>query len=231
MSTRGNLQPAKISSMDGSIVVECMFNPDTYTVSYSNTYTSSSNSGVPTAKKQKGSKTPEVRVPPQVKFSSYGRPSLTLPDLLFDTYETPSKDLTETIEKLEKFMSPSDGKYDNPATEPPEVKFEWSKFSFQAFITSLKITYTMFDKDGTPVRAKVNMTFMESTDYKNKKQNPTSGGGPIEEIREVTAGDRLDLIAADIYGDSTKWRLIADRNGITDPRTLRPGQKLTIPSR
>ncbi|MCP5099187.1 MAG: LysM peptidoglycan-binding domain-containing protein, partial [Chloroflexi bacterium] len=54
--------------------------------------------------------------------------------------------------------------------------------------------------------------------------------GPKTQIWHVSAGDRLDTIAAKIYGDATKWRIIATRNQITDPLQLYPGQQLTIPS-
>jgi nucleoid-associated protein YgaU len=90
----------------------------------------------------------------------------------------------------------------------------------------------MFTKDGIPVRAKVDVTFTQHkdrNDYTYQKQNPTSGGGPIEERRQVIAGDRLDAIAAEVYKDSTKWRLIAERNNIQNPLGLRPGQYLIIP--
>ena len=39
----------------------------------------------------------------------------------------------------------------------------------------------------------------------------------------VQKGETLDRISARHYGDSTKWRLIADANGIIDPLALRPG--------
>jgi nucleoid-associated protein YgaU len=37
------------------------------------------------------------------------------------------------------------------------------------------------------------------------------------------------LIAARAYGDATRWRAIAEYNGITNPLALRPGQRLMIP--
>jgi nucleoid-associated protein YgaU len=90
--------------------------------------------------------------------------------------------------------------------------------------------FTMFLKDGKPVRASVNVTFTQYKDLNDYPgQNPTSGGGPIERVRTVIAGDRLDVIAAEVYGDATKWRAIAVYNGIVDPLTLRPGTRLNIP--
>jgi len=36
-------------------------------------------------------------------------------------------------------------------------------------------------------------------------------------VRTVGAGDRLPLIAAEVYGDPRLWRPIAEANGIDDP--------------
>jgi nucleoid-associated protein YgaU len=92
--------------------------------------------------------------------------------------------------------------------------------------------FTLFKSDGTPVRAKVEVTFTQHKDVNDyPNQNPTSGGGDVERIWRVTAGDRLDTIAYQVYGDAARWRAIAERNGIVNPLRLRAGQQLIIPMR
>ncbi len=212
-TTRSSLRAAKISTLDGRITVHCMFNPENYTVKKTNHYDDGE----------------ELRTPQKPVFKRYGRSSLTLSKLIFDTYET-GTDLTTTTNKLWDLMRPADPS--NPESDPPEVKFEWSTFSFQAFVSELSINYKLFDKDGNPVRAEVSITFKESEDptrHPHQRQNPTSGGGPMQQVRRVVQGDRLDLIAAEEYGDSTRWHIIAEHNHITNPLALRPGQLITIP--
>lgn len=46
---------------------------------------------------------------------------------------------------------------------------------------------------------------------------------------EVEEGDTLSEIAQVSYGDSTKWPIIADSNGVEDPTKLQVGQLLWIP--
>lgn len=41
---------------------------------------------------------------------------------------------------------------------PYFVLFEWDKFKFSGVISKLDVKYTMFDSDGTPLRAKVDVT-------------------------------------------------------------------------
>jgi nucleoid-associated protein YgaU len=48
-------------------------------------------------------------------------------------------------------------------------------------------------------------------------------------VRSLVRGDRLDSIAAEVYGDATKWRAIAEYNEISDPLGLKPGQRIIIP--
>ncbi len=100
-----------------------------------------------------------------------------------------------------------------------------------AVITAMTQKFTLFKPDGTPVRASIEVTFTQHKDLEDyPRQNPTSGGGDIERVWRVTAGDRIDTIAYAVYGDASRWRAIADYNDIDDPLTLRAGQQLIIPS-
>ncbi len=221
-NTRGNLVAARIFEVDdsgeekgGGVSVDCMFNPYEYTVSKQNTF------------EEKSRNRSSV---PQFEFKKAGAQTLKLA-LMFDTYEA-GEDVAKTTNKLWKFMEPKtrDDSNSNRKVPPPDVAFEWGVFRFVAVITQMTQKFTLFLPDGTPVRARVDVTFTQhrdTNDYPN--QNPTSGGGEIERVRRVVAGDRLDQIAYEIYGDATRWRQIAERNNLRDPLALQPGQILTIP--
>lgn len=60
---------------------------------------------------------------------------------------------------------------------------------------------------------------------------PTSGTSGPEQSYTVVAGDSLSKIARRFYGDANKWPRIheANRDQITDPDLIHPGQKLRIP--
>ncbi len=215
-TTKSNLEAAKISDVAGNITVYCTFNPFEYKVSKSNTYDEKE-------KNQANS--------PQAEFFKSGPQTLTL-DLFFDTYET-NDDVSLTTNKLWKLMETNTQKSgdDKKKISPPEVVFKWGVFEFQAYITSMTQTFTLFTKEGVPVRAKVNITFTQYTDRNDyPKQNPTSGASDIQRVWRVVAGDRLDAIAYAVYGESSRWRVIADRNQIRDPLALQPGQTLLIPT-
>jgi nucleoid-associated protein YgaU len=45
----------------------------------------------------------------------------------------------------------------------------------------------------------------------------------------VVSGDTLWAIAERFYGDGSKYQVIADASGVSNPDLIHPGQVLTIP--
>jgi hypothetical protein len=221
-SSTPRLAKAKIYEVDdegnpkGNLKVECMFNPYEYSVSKSNSFNEQPKNDADT---------------PHAEFAKSGAQTLKL-NLFFDTYEAKT-DVSQETRKLWQFMLTKGqrGSRQGKKKEPPQVAFEWGVFKFVSYVTAMTQQFTLFGQDGTPVRAKVDITFTQYTDVDDYKgQNPTSGGGPVEQVWRVVAGDRLDTIAAEIYRDAAKWRLIAAHNHIVNPLALRPGQLLSIPA-
>lgn len=217
-TTRGNLVSAEIyktneaGTAKDEPIVPCMFNPFEYTVSKTNSYSED-------PKNQSDS--------PSVNFKKAGPQTLKLA-LVFDTYET-GEDVSQQTRLLWKFMEPSEAAANSDKKEPPRVAFAWGPFRFTAVVTNMTQKFTLFKKDGIPVRAKVDITFTQYDDKVPDYQNPTSGGGSVMRTWQVIRGDRLDNIAADVYGDATKWRQIAEYNDLDNPLALRPGQHIMIP--
>jgi hypothetical protein len=225
--TRGGLQPAliyeceeqgsSISKKTSGLSVSCMFNPFEYSVRKTNKYTAKfkDDSDVPT-----------------MEFTGAGEKTLTL-KLTFDTYddkEGQKKDVSEVTRVLWQLMQVKEQA--SGKGRPPPVAFEWGTFQFFAVITSITQKFTLFLNDGTPVRAEVDVSFsqhLDAEEYKRRRQNPTSGSDLIERVWQVKAGDRLDLIAATVYGEATGWRRIAEYNQIRNPLVLQVGQRLRIP--
>lgn len=210
-------EKAQIRNLDDTsqAAIECLFNPNEYTFSKKNTWSK---------KEVKGKNVPEI------EFGGGDSMTLTM-QLFFDTYAT-GEDVRDTTTKIWKLMNISDSLTDKTSVKgrPPMVEFLWgSTWSFKAVITSLTQKFTMFRDDGTPVRATLDVTFMQASEEgKYPGQNPTTVGNPGYKRRLVKQGESLDLIAFEEYGDSNMWRLLADVNNIDDPKSLRPGQMLSI---
>ncbi len=214
-TTRGGLAPAMIINKNTGVSVACMFNPYEYTLSKQNQYEQAPTKG---------------RNIPLTRFRQGGAQTLSL-RLMFDTYDalldvrTLTAPLWTMMQVDESRLDPRTGK-----GEPPHVIFQWGVFQFEAVITKLDEKATLFLQDGTPVRSVITIGLQQVLDEAQYAgQNPTSGGGIAPRTRILYASDRLDLIAWDEYGDCTKWRLIAQANGILDPLRLTPGQAIVVP--
>ncbi len=210
------LERATIENLSTHEKVTCHFNPFEYTLTKQNQWDSKDAKGVNV---------------PKVKFNHGGAENLKL-QLTFDTYSSGGGDVREATGKLLDMMMVSKDKknHRNNKSEPPHVEFQWGKFQFTAVIANLSQKFTLFDKEGVPLRATVDVTFQQVEDPQSQpKQNPTSGGGPPMKVHVVQSGERLDLIAYKVYGDATQWRLIAQANSLGHPNRVRDGQQLIIP--
>jgi nucleoid-associated protein YgaU len=70
---------------------------------------------------------------------------------------------------------------------------------------------------------------LEPTSPPGQAQNPTTRGTAGLRSHIVHDGDSLHSISYEAYGDATRWRAIAEANGIDNPLRLRRGTSLTIP--
>lgn len=170
---------------------------------------------------------------PRLRYTGAASGQLRL-TLFFDTTDTGSA-VTQYTGKLVKLMEP-DSSLPGASAEtnnvrPPWVVFHWGDFhSFKAVVSALDLAFEYFSSDGTPLRARAQVTLTQyQEDMAFGPQNPTSGTPRPHRVHRVQPGETLDRIAAMHLGDSTKWRAIASANGIEDPLDLRPGAMLAIP--
>jgi hypothetical protein len=199
--------------------IPCMFNPAELSLSKSNSWDGQTQRG---------------KNAPQLLFKGGSSGSLSI-SLMFDTTHEgkPVTDYTNTVTKLMDIDTSLKGSGAGNKGRPPWVQFHWGDFhSFKCVVTSLTLNFTYFSSEGTPLRAKVELTLEQFEPVNNwGPQNPTSGTPVPGEVHRVTKGETLDRISAAHYGDSTQWRIIAEANGITDPLALKPGSLLAIPRR
>jgi hypothetical protein len=203
---------------EGGDMIHCLFNPTDLALSQVNAWSGDVMPG---------------RGVPTLRYSGAASGQLRL-TLFFDTTDTGQAvtSYTSKIVKLmevDKSLPGADEKSNN--ARPPWVKFHWGDFhSFKSVVTSLDLTFEYFSSTGTPLRARAAMVLTQyQEDMAFGPQNPTSGTPRPHRVHRVQPGETLDRIAAAHLGDATKWRAIAEVNGIEDPLTLRPGRVIAIP--
>jgi hypothetical protein len=198
--------------------IDCLFNPAQLQISKANTWSGDNSAG---------------RNAPDLVFEGGASGSMTLA-LTFDTTDTGAAVTTHTnklaaLMSVDKELSDYDSATDTG--RPQWVEFHWGDMhTFKAVIASMDLTFTYFASTGVPLRANVSLTLTQYEPEANwGPQNPTSGTPAPHRLHQVHKGETLDRIAARHYKDSTKWRVIAEANGISDPLALKPGAILSIP--
>ena len=80
-----------------------------------------------------------------------------------------------------------------------------------------------------PLRAKLTISLKEYRPVAVQVSETRKRSSDVDKTWTVAAGDRLDRIAFAVYRDAGLWRVLAEANGIDDPRTLEPGRLLERP--
>jgi hypothetical protein len=145
-------------------------------------------------------------------------------ELFFDTYEekvpTDVRTFSNRVVRLLDRL-PQTG-------APPVLQFVLGQFNFQCVLVDAAQRFTMFLRDGTPVRTTLAVRFQE---YVRLEFEVTHGffGGPPALQHTIAQGETLSGLAGDYLGDPTAWRRIAEANKIDDPLNLPAGVALVVP--
>lgn len=164
------------------------------------------------------------------EFVGSGPRTLSL-EVFLDATATHDNSVEQAVEKLMKACVPTPASLGRKKPASPWVRFEWGTArttSFDGVLSSLSVSYKLFDVDGKPLRATCSLSIEEAS-VDPAGQNPTSGARTARSTHTVVAGDSLAMLAWREYGDATAWRAIAEANGIDDPMALRPGSELVVP--
>lgn len=113
--------------------------------------------------------------------------------------------------------------------EPNYLIVTWGNLIFPCRLKNLDINYTLFNPDGTPLRAELNITLLFDQDYKKSQSIAGKSSPDLTHSRIVKAGDTLPLLSKGIYGSASYYLWIARQNQLDDFRNLNPGQRLFFP--
>lgn len=201
------LDKATITNLNTGDQIKVMFNPEEYSLDASSTI---AEIGIPGLKQ------------PPIQYVR-GNARVLKMELFFDTFEAKS-DVREATRRITALLNPDvDGK------APPKLLFSWGGLNIKCVLESVGQRFTMFLNDGTPVRARLSVSFKEYEEVETEVQRGLFLGPPA--VHYVRAGDNLARIAGEYLGDPGAWREIATANNIDDPRRLVAGSALVIPTR
>ena len=119
--------------------------------------------------------------------------------------------------------------YNGKTHEPHYLKLSWGTFLFKCRLKSLNLTYTLFAPDGAPLRARADASFVGYTDEYILQAMMKRSSPDLTHVLTVQAGDTLPLMCHRIYGHSRYYCQVAEANGLTGFRDLKPGMQLVFP--
>jgi nucleoid-associated protein YgaU len=191
----------------GSDKIPVMFNPEEYTLSKDINY---ARIGVPGLNS------------PVLQFVHGNLQTLEM-ELFLDTYEAHT-DVRLRTKQLTDLLT-----IDPQTHAPPVLLFTWSSLSFICVLSKVTQRFVMFLPDGTPVRARLQVTFNEFADPLLQAMAQKNETADYTKLHVVSEGETLSTIAARVYDNPLVWRPIALVNDLDDPRRLTVGHQLVIP--
>ncbi len=217
MSAKRSNQKAFLETETGKRI-PCLFNPEKLQIGLSTNW--------------KGEEIPGQEAP-ILKYGGGGSGTIDV-ELFFDTTDDGSPVTKHTDKLIDLLKVDTSIKGYSEAKQngrPPWVRFHWGKFhSFKSVLTDLDLQFTYFAPDGKPLRATAGLTLVQYEPEEDwPKQNPTSGTPKPARSHLVQPGETLDRIAARYYDDPTKWRQLAELNGIRDPFDVSAGMLVDVP--
>jgi Contractile injection system tube protein len=118
----------------------------------------------------------------------------------------------------------------DPTTHaPPVLLFTLGSLSFRCVLARANQRFLMFLPDGTPVRARLQVTFNEFRNADLEAKEVKRETADFTKSYVAGQGETLSAIAGRVYGDPLLWRPIALRNDVDDPRALPVGARLVVP--
>jgi nucleoid-associated protein YgaU len=213
------LEKAVITNTVTGVKIPVQFNPEEYTLQRDINYAQAAIPGLSA---------------PILQFVNGSLQTLEM-ELFLDSYEqhkvgsavinTAQSDVRTLVSQVTDLMS-----IDPTTHAPPVLLFTWASLSFTCVLSRATQKYVMFLPDGTPVRARLSVSFAEYRDIDLEAKEVKRETSDYSKRHVVNQGETLSSIASAEYGDPALWRVIALANALQRARNLPPGKKLLLPS-
>lgn len=135
----------------------------------------------------------------------------------------------KTVQKvIDKFIDTCFNVKDD-THQPYFLKIHWGEFTFQGVLTSVKVTYSLFDNSGKPLRAHTDCTFSSYTSLVEQSNEQQNNSPDLTHHRVVEGDTPLPLMTFNIYKNDRYYLEVARANRINNFRSLKQGQSISFP--
>ncbi len=200
-------------------VLEVMFNPESYSLSYENVFSKvqppNSSGNAARYQMSKPAKLSLKIIVDGTGVSDHGIIALAKPKKV--------KDGVKQFLEAAFYM-------DGSIHEPKFLKIRWgSQLNFDCRLDSVTINYTLFETGGDPLRAELDVTFVDDVETKKRVKKEKKSSPDLTHKRVVKEHDTLPLLCEAIYGTPDYYLQVARANKLINFRNLKPGQELFFP--
>ncbi|MFO7680575.1 MAG: LysM peptidoglycan-binding domain-containing protein [Chloroflexota bacterium] len=208
------LEKAILTNMVNNDQIPVLFNPEEYTINRDNNFAQMA--------------VPGLRAP-LLQFVAGNMQTLEM-ELLVDSHEahqgynSAGQDVRELTSKITNLMN-----IDPTTHAPPVLLFSWGSLAFKCVLVRANQRFVMFMTDGTPVRARLQVTFNEFVNAELEAKETKRETVDYSHLHTVVQSETLSSIAQKVYQNPAMWRPIAINNNLDHPDQIKVGQELLIP--
>jgi LysM repeat protein len=208
------LEKAILTNTVSNDQIPVLFNPEEYTINRENNFAQMA--------------IPGLRAP-LLQFVAGNMQTLEM-ELLVDSHEAhrnyneAGQDVRTLTRKITDLMN-----IDPTTHAPPVLLFSWGSLTFKCVLARASQRFIMFLADGTPVRARLQVTFNEFVNAELEAKETKRETVDYSHLHTVAQGETLSSIATKVYQNPAMWRPIAINNNLDHPGQIAVGQQLLIP--
>lgn len=198
---------------------QVMFNPESYSLEYVNTFQQVQ--GINTSGR-----------PAKYSLSKPEELSITL--IIDNTgvanysSQVNGKKITDVSAVVNRFLELTT-LMDGELHRPNYLSLIWGNFQFDCCLKSVKINYTLFDHRGRPIRAELEAVFLEDEDDEKRVKEEKKSSPDLTHSRTIMGGDKLPLMAQEIYQDPAYYIKLARANKLNNFRNIKIGKTIDCP--
>lgn len=213
--TKLRIKPFKdpeFTEEDGDEDFTVMYNPQEYAIKYQVESDDSQGAGT------SGSASTFKKIKPQ---------NLSL-DFTIDGTGVTTGETKDIPKRVQKFLDIA-YEFKGDKHRPRYLMILWGTLIFKCTLDSCSVKYTLFNSDGTPIRAKISATFKGFIDDKKRAAKEDKSSPDLTHRRTINDGDTLPLMCHRIYGDSKYYLEVARVNNLKNFSKLETGTTLYFP--
>ena len=162
-------------------------------------------------------------------FDRYSEQVFSFETILDATGTLPKAEDIKSVEQWVDVLEDRLYLYNGEGHRPPYVMIIWGKMVFKGQLSDMEVQYTMFGADGSPLRAKVSLSFCGFSSDAEERKKAGKSSPDMSHLLTLKAGESVASVCQRIYGDSLLVDEVARLNGLNGFRKVEAGTELLFP--